>query len=499
MEKKKVIIIGAGLAGMSAGYYLQINGFDTEIFEMHSMSGGLCASWKRKDYLIDGCIHFMTGISPADSTFRFWNDLIDMESVRFVYPETHCVVEDENRNQICFYSNADLLEVELLKKAPEDRKQIVQLTNAVKKFAGMKLPVFKPVENMTISDKLRVAYQMFPYLYGLYKFINITNAKFSEGFKNPKLKRAFETAFVGDSSLFYTIMTLAMRHKKGCGYPIGGAIHIAGLIEKRYKQAGGKIHFNSKVTRAFVNNEAVHGIELENGEKYMADIVVSAADGHCTIYELLEGKFKDENIIERYESDVFQTIDKTLYVSLGIKKDMSDLPPKLYFQVTNPIKIDPSTKLSILDLSHYCYDPSAAPTGKSLLTLMPETKDWEYWTNLRKTDKPKYNSEKERVANEIIEALDHHFGNIKENVEMVDVVTPATYIRYTNNWTGGQISWKATRKTFGKPTIWRIKGLSNFYMTGQWAAISGGLDAVVMMGNHLTQIICKNEGVKFKN
>ena len=212
MEKKKVIIIGAGLAGMSAGYYLQINGFDTEIFEMHSMSGGLCASWKRKDYLIDGCIHFMTGISPADSTFRFWNDLIDMESVRFVYPETHCVVEDENRNQICFYSNADLLEVELLKKAPEDRKQIVQLTNAVKKFAGMKLPVFKPVENMTISDKLRVAYQMFPYLYGLYKFINITNAKFSEGFKNPKLKRAFETAFVGDSSLFYTIMTLAMRH-----------------------------------------------------------------------------------------------------------------------------------------------------------------------------------------------------------------------------------------------------------------------------------------------
>jgi phytoene dehydrogenase-like protein len=151
-----------------------------------------------------------------------------------------------------------------------------------------------------------------------------------------------------------------------------------------------------------------------------------------------------------------------------------------------------------LDLSHYCYDKTAAADGKSLLTTMPETKDWMYWYNLRNNDRTKYESEKERVANEIIEVLDKHFGNIKENIEMIDVATPATYIRYTNNWTGGQISWKATQRTFGKPTTWQVQGLSNFYMTGQWASISGGVENVVMMGNHLTQIICRNEKVKFK-
>jgi phytoene dehydrogenase-like protein len=93
--------------------------------------------------------------------------------------------------------------------------------------------------------------------------------------------------------------------------------------------------------------------------------------------------------------------------------------------------------------------------------------------------------------------LEAKFGNIKDCIEMTDVATPATYIRYTNNWTGGQISWKATKKTFGKPTSWEIKGLKDFYMTGQWAGTSGGLINVVMMGNHLTQIICKKEGVKF--
>jgi phytoene dehydrogenase-like protein len=352
---------------------------------------------------------------------------------------------------------------------------------------------------MSVTDKLKVAYRMLPYLYSLYKFVKITNKEFAGKFINPFLKRAFETAFVGDLSLFYTIMTLAWRHKKATGYPQGGAVHISGLIEQRYKQAGGNIHFNSKVAKILIENNVAKGIELENGEQHYGDIVVSAADGHSTIYEMLDGKFKDKNITERYESEVFKTINKTLYVSLGVNKDFSNEPPKIYFPCDKPIRMDPMTELHSLEVSHYCSDPASAPKGKSLLTLMPESLDWEYWNDLRKRDKKQYNQEKDRVAHAIIEALDKQFGNIKENVDMIDLATPATYIRYTNNWTGGQISWKATRQTFGKPTLWQIKELSNFYMTGQWAAISGGLDTVVMMGNHLTQIICRNEGVEFKH
>lgn len=498
-KKKKVIIIGAGLAGMSAGYYLQINGFDTEIFEMHSSSGGLCTSWKRKDYLIDGCIHFMGGTSPEDPTYRFWNDIIDMNLLEIVCQDTHCVVEDEQRNRIHFYSDVNLLEKELLRKAPEDKKPIGELIYGIKKFGKMKVPTFKPYENMSVWDKLKVAYQMIPYLFKMYKYVNVTNKDFASKFRNQELRHAFEVAFLGYSTLFYTIMTLVWRHKKALGYPKGGAIHIAGLMEKRYKQVGGNVNFNSKIAKIIVEDNNAKGIELENGEKYFADIIVSAADGRATIFEMLDGKFIDKNVNERYKGKNFETIDKTLYVSLGIDKDFSKEPHKLYFALEKPIKMDPMTGINELEFTHYCEDPAAAPKGKSLLTLMPESKDWEYWNNLRINDKVGYDKEKERIANEIIDALDKRFGGIKEKVEMIDVATPATYIRYTNNWTGGQISWKATAKTFGKPTLWQIKGLSNFYMTGQWAGITGGLNNVVMMGNHLTQIICKKEGIKFKH
>ena len=240
------------------------------------------------------------------------------------------------------------------------------------------------------------------------------------------------------------------------------------------------------------------GIELENGDKHYADLIISAADGYSTIYSLLEGRYKDKKIIERYESGVFKTIDKTLYVSIGVNADFSGQPHKLYIPLAKPIHIDPLTELNLLDITHYCDDVHAAPEGKSLLTLMPKANDWEYWHNLRIDDRTRYDEEKNRIAMDIIEALENRFGNISNNVEMIDVVTPATYIRYTNNWTGGQISWSTTRNTFGKPTTWQIKGLSNFYMTGQWAGISGGLNSVVMMGNHLTQIICKKEGISFK-
>ena len=51
---KRVLVIGAGIAGLSAASYLQRNGFETEIFELHDLPGGLCTSWKRNGYTFDG-------------------------------------------------------------------------------------------------------------------------------------------------------------------------------------------------------------------------------------------------------------------------------------------------------------------------------------------------------------------------------------------------------------------------------------------------------------
>ena len=58
---KSVIIVGAGIAGLSAGYYSRKNGFETTIFESHTIPGGLCTAWKRKGYTFDISMHLVTG------------------------------------------------------------------------------------------------------------------------------------------------------------------------------------------------------------------------------------------------------------------------------------------------------------------------------------------------------------------------------------------------------------------------------------------------------
>ncbi|UCE39371.1 MAG: NAD(P)/FAD-dependent oxidoreductase [Thermoplasmata archaeon] len=64
--EKSIIIIGAGIAGLSAGCYARMNGYQSHIFEHHTRPGGVAATWKRKDYIIDGGIHWLMGNKPKE-------------------------------------------------------------------------------------------------------------------------------------------------------------------------------------------------------------------------------------------------------------------------------------------------------------------------------------------------------------------------------------------------------------------------------------------------
>jgi phytoene dehydrogenase-like protein len=72
---KSLIIIGAGIAGLSTGCYAQMNGYDSQIFEMHDKPGGVCTSWKRNGYTFDGCIDWLMGTSPGDPFYQIWQEL----------------------------------------------------------------------------------------------------------------------------------------------------------------------------------------------------------------------------------------------------------------------------------------------------------------------------------------------------------------------------------------------------------------------------------------
>ncbi len=72
---KSVAIIGGGIAGLCAGCYAQMNGYQSRIYEMHDLPGGLMTAWERKGYTIDYCIHWLVGSSPKANMNKLWQEV----------------------------------------------------------------------------------------------------------------------------------------------------------------------------------------------------------------------------------------------------------------------------------------------------------------------------------------------------------------------------------------------------------------------------------------
>ncbi len=492
---KKVIIVGAGIAGLSAGCYLRMNGYDTEIFELHNIAGGLCTSWSRRDYIFDGCIRWLVGSSPANNHYHLWNELIDMKKLKFVDYREYIRVEDKNGRFISVRTNVDELEQELLKKAPEDKELITAFTKAIRKLMDLQLPVEKAPETYNLLDHLKKMFTFMPYLRDIKKWTRIPTLEFAKKCKNPLLEKTFKFSIVPEMSVFFLIMTLAWMHKKGAGYPIGGSLKFARLLEKKYLELGGKIHYKSRVKKIITKDHTATGILLENGETHPADIVVSAADGYSTIFEVLEGKYTDKKILCYYEN--YKTYPSYIQFSLGVSRTFPGVSPRVVFPLEKPLVIDPATSFDDLSIRVLNFDPTLAPKGKTVIIAILHTYNYKYWVDLRTNNKEKYKHEKRRIVDEIIEILEKKFGNIKSNVEAADLSTPATVIRYTNNWKGSLGSWLLTPEMGLKSKKKMLPGLKNFYMAGQWVEPCGGLPPAIKSARNTSQVICKKDKKKF--
>ncbi|MFP4705622.1 MAG: FAD-dependent oxidoreductase, partial [Spirochaetaceae bacterium] len=75
MHTSRVVIIGAGIAGLSAGSFLARRGYHTELFEQHSLPGGVCSAWSRRGYTVDYCVHWLMGSRPGAGFYGLWEDL----------------------------------------------------------------------------------------------------------------------------------------------------------------------------------------------------------------------------------------------------------------------------------------------------------------------------------------------------------------------------------------------------------------------------------------
>ena len=491
---RSIIIIGAGLTGLSAGCYGRMNGYKTTIFEMHSLPGGVCTSWDRKGYTVDGAVNWVMGTKPASPFYRFWEELGATQDWKIHNHELAVTVENREGRALPIFCDADRLEEHLLEIAPEDAEAIRDLTAAIRKASRLEMPVDRPAELYTLFDMLK-GIAALPMMQFLRKWSKISVEDFVSRLKNPFLKEAIPRAFGLGWPMTMLVMMLGFQHAKSAGYIIGGALPLAQSIEKRFRSLGGKVHYDSRVKAIIVVNDRAVGVRLADGSEHRADWVISAADGRTTIFDMLEGKYVDQEITSRYEHP--RLFNPLVYVSLGVARKYPDLPAAiegLVYPLDKPITIAGKEE-RVLFVRSYSFDPTMAPAGKEVLIVQWET-DYDYWSDLRR-NMDRYTAEKRRIAAAVIEALEQRFPGISGYVEMTDVATPITWERYTGNWRGAYEGWMFDTQTFTSNMKKTLPGLGNFYMAGQWVNPGGGIPTAVMSGNHTVQMICRKDRRKF--
>lgn len=492
---KKVIIIGAGIAGLTCGVYARLNGFDTEIYEMHTVPGGECTGWDRGDYHFDGCIHWLVGSKPGSSLYDVWRDtgLLD-DSVKIINHDVFARYEEDGKSVI-LYTNADKLEKHLTEIAPEDQKEIKGICSAIRSMGKFGMPVDKPMDMMTAGDGIKFAAKNMGAFMKISKYNKMTMEELTDTLKSRLLTRALLASFPKDASSIALLSTLGGMSAGDCGYPEGGSLAIAKRMEKRFLSLGGKVFYKAKAVKVLVEGGRAVGVELADGKEVYGDHIVSCADGYATLKVMLEDKFTPpvyENLFSNPKEYPTATCS---IVFLGVGTKINDGCRSVSVQRKEPVSISGITSeyVSILD---YSYDKNFAPEGKTMMACYYNA-DYDYW-NAIYNDKEKYRAEKKKLEQDAITAVVARYPEAEGKVEVTDVVTPMTYQRFCNAWRGSWMTWMKSSKDVPQYFSGVLPGLENFIMAGMWTMPPGGLPGAAASGKFAAQRLCMQNGIEFK-
>jgi phytoene dehydrogenase-like protein len=491
----KVIIIGGGIAGLSCGCYLQMNGIQSEILEMGALPGGLCMSWDRGPYVFDGCLRWLLGTNPSSAFFQIWTELGAIAG-RKIMPQDEVVrFEGADGRSLSVPADLDRLSSEFKRIAPEDAALIERLVRAARRCASMEPPLENPLELMTQIEKMRLGMRYLPMLPVILKWKGAPVGRYLAKYRNGFLRETL-MALAGDErmSALVLVMLLAFRSRKNTGFVVGGSRAFAEAIADRYARLGGVIRYDTPVVSVRVEDDRATGVNCADGTVVPASAVVSCADGHTTIFKMLEGRYVNKRLTRLYEKgELFPSL---IQVSLGINRPYPGTPQTLSLPLAHPLAVDSQTRHSRIDVSVFGSDAGLCPEGKTVMTVRVAAL-YDFWIKLKRDNPQGYRAEKKAILKEIVAVLDRRFPGLAEHLEQSDIATPATFARYTANWQGSYEGWLPTPRILGRRIPYTLPGLDDFYMAGHWVVAGGGLPSAALSGRYVAQMICARNGKTF--
>ncbi|MBQ8967448.1 NAD(P)/FAD-dependent oxidoreductase [Ruminococcus sp.] len=487
--KKKIVIIGGGIGGLSAGIYALKAGYEAAIYEKNPVAGGECMGWNRKGCHIDNCIHWLTGTDSSTSVWQVWNTMgaLDKDTP---YAATDKFYSSRlNGQEATLWKDLDRTERELIALSPEDEAEIKKFIQHVRYAESCTIPGEKPMDMMKIGDYIKMGKSMANMPKVMKEYGKTDLRGLAERFHSPLLKKLMTDYLPAEYTAYSFLVSYATMTSGNGNIPVGGSLAMTNRIIERFKAMGGELHTNTPVKRIITENGTARGIELENGEKVMADEVISAVDPSFLFGRLLDRKFMPKEFESAYsESKKYPT---TSGFQIAFKTDDDISVEDTVFFGCEPVAIG-SRRFDRIYVKNYGYDKTFAPEGKAVLqTNIPQSdEDFAYWKSLYKEE---YKAKKQQLIEEVTKRIVTEFPELEGRLEFLDCWTPLTYERYCNAYHGAYMAFVTTPDSKQVKIKGVLKGLKNFYMAGQWIMSPGGLPIAAISGKFAVQRILKKE------
>lgn len=477
---KKVVVIGAGIAGLTAATLLAKAGFDVTVLENNSVVGGMCSSWTRNGYVIDNCIHWLTGTKDGTAMNELWREIGALgDDIPIYRKEMFCSVEQDGQT-ITLWRDKERTRREMIALSPEDEAEINKFIDSVALAETMDVPV-KPIDAMSLREMMSVLKSLAPTAkaLGRYRKMNVTDL--AARFKHPLIGKVF-THYLPDGYLVSAFLVSYATVTAGNGdIPLGGSLAMARRIADTFVKYGGNLRLNTPVKVVVLDKSLAKGVLTDSGEFVAADVVVCACDPSFTFGNLLPQKYMPKSLAKLYKNRKGFPVNSGFHVAYAVDGVFGEL------EGTRSIDCSPFTvgtrKITSLPLQSYDYDPSFAPQGKCVLqsNIIQTEEDFDYWINLRNND-AEYKRVKAQTAQEAMQKVVERYPNLQGKISVLDVWTPATYARRSHAYKGAFMSFMETAKATRGMISDKIKGLKNVYMANQWLMSAGGLPTAASMG-----------------
>jgi prolycopene isomerase len=440
------VVVGAGNGGLGAAAQLAARGASVLLLEQHNLPGGFATSFVRGRFEFEASLHEFCDVGPPTAkggVRAFLEDEIGVYLDWVEIPEAYRLIltdPGEDLDVTMPYGVEDFIDA-VVKAVPGSGEAVTRYVNLCREVVEA---IGYLGESKGNPDR-SVLMKQYP---NFLKTCPYTVDEVTKALKVPERAHKIlhaQWSYLGPptSRLNFTIYA-AMLYKfliTNAYIPRQRSHEFALAIERRIRELGGDVEYNTRVEKILVENGRVVGIVTSKGDHVETKHVISNASPTLVYNHLISPRSTVPEIaFQECNARVNGVSAFVVYMGLDATLQELGLNEYSYFVYNNMDTDEMYASLETLDApkaqATLCLNnalPDCSPPGTSIVSITTLYRP-EVWKDVKPRD---YVRVKNKIASDLIDHFERATGApLREHIEEFEVATPQTYARYTGSYNG---------------------------------------------------------------